>query len=72
MFIPWKFTCCIAESVKPVDEFDLYLSDGEVIVHSAVGGSELTNTAKSGKIKEKNYNRHCILLICLDIKRLHL
>ncbi|KAI5614116.1 citron Rho-interacting kinase-like isoform X10 [Silurus asotus] len=35
------------ESVKPVDEFDLYISDGEVIVHSAVGGSELTNTAKS-------------------------
>lgn len=42
-----------AESVKPVDEFDVYISDGEVIVHSAVGGSELTNTAKSGKIKEK-------------------
>ncbi|XP_058244604.1 citron Rho-interacting kinase isoform X4 [Hemibagrus wyckioides] len=35
------------ESVKPVDEFDLYISEGEVIVHSAVGGSELTNTAKS-------------------------
>ncbi|XP_062854955.1 citron Rho-interacting kinase isoform X2 [Trichomycterus rosablanca] len=35
------------ESVKPVDEFDLCVSDGEVIVHSAVGGSELTNTAKS-------------------------
>ncbi|TTP43317.1 Citron Rho-interacting kinase [Bagarius yarrelli] len=35
------------ESLKPVDEFELYISDGEVIVHSAVGGSELTNTAKS-------------------------
>ncbi|XP_027023180.1 citron Rho-interacting kinase isoform X2 [Tachysurus fulvidraco] len=35
------------ESLKPVDEFDLYISEGEVIVHSAVGGSELTNTAKS-------------------------
>lgn len=39
--------------MKPVDEFDLYKSDGEVIVHSAVGGSELINTAKSGKIKWK-------------------
>ncbi|KAG9270616.1 citron Rho-interacting kinase-like isoform X10 [Astyanax mexicanus] len=35
------------ESVKPVDELDLCLSDGEMIVHSAVGGSELTNTSKS-------------------------
>ncbi|XP_066500859.1 citron Rho-interacting kinase isoform X3 [Hoplias malabaricus] len=35
------------ESVKPVDVFDLCVPEGEVIVHSAVGGSELTNTAKS-------------------------
>ncbi|XP_072538066.1 citron Rho-interacting kinase isoform X2 [Salminus brasiliensis] len=35
------------ESVKPVDEFDLCVADGEVVVHSAVGGSELTNTTKS-------------------------
>ncbi|XP_017558301.1 citron Rho-interacting kinase isoform X1 [Pygocentrus nattereri] len=35
------------ESVKPVDEFDLYVTDGEVIIHSSVGGSELTNTTKS-------------------------
>ncbi|KAL7828509.1 hypothetical protein SRHO_G00321430 [Serrasalmus rhombeus] len=35
------------ESVKPVDEFDLCVTDGEVIIHSSVGGSELTNTTKS-------------------------
>ncbi|XP_035377990.1 citron Rho-interacting kinase isoform X1 [Electrophorus electricus] len=35
------------ESVKPVDEFDLCVADGEVIVHSAVGGSDLTNTTKA-------------------------
>uniref|UniRef100_A0A4W4FMH3 Citron rho-interacting serine/threonine kinase b n=1 Tax=Electrophorus electricus TaxID=8005 RepID=A0A4W4FMH3_ELEEL len=34
-------------SVKPVDEFDLCVADGEVIVHSAVGGSDLTNTTKA-------------------------
>nr|XP_033475582.1 citron Rho-interacting kinase [Epinephelus lanceolatus] len=35
------------DSVKPLEEFDLCLSDGEVIVHGAVGASELPNTAKS-------------------------
>ncbi|CAB1445299.1 unnamed protein product [Pleuronectes platessa] len=35
------------ESVKPLEEFDLCLSDGEVMVHGAVGASELPNTAKS-------------------------
>nr|XP_043882786.1 citron Rho-interacting kinase isoform X3 [Solea senegalensis] len=35
------------DSVKPVEEFDLCLSDGEVMVHGAVGASELPNTAKS-------------------------
>uniref|UniRef100_A0A8C1ZIP3 Citron rho-interacting serine/threonine kinase b n=1 Tax=Cyprinus carpio TaxID=7962 RepID=A0A8C1ZIP3_CYPCA len=35
------------ESVKPLDEFELCLSDGEVTVHSAVGASELPNTAKT-------------------------
>ncbi|TNN77629.1 Citron Rho-interacting kinase [Liparis tanakae] len=35
------------EAVKPLEEFDLCLSDGEVVVHGAVGSSELPNTAKS-------------------------
>uniref|UniRef100_A0A673J6C3 Citron Rho-interacting kinase-like n=1 Tax=Sinocyclocheilus rhinocerous TaxID=307959 RepID=A0A673J6C3_9TELE len=35
------------ESVKPLDEFELCLSDGDVTVHSAVGSSELPNTAKT-------------------------
>ncbi|XP_043103447.1 citron Rho-interacting kinase isoform X6 [Puntigrus tetrazona] len=35
------------ESVKPLDEFELCLSDGDVTVHSAVGASELPNTAKT-------------------------
>ncbi|XP_076859570.1 LOW QUALITY PROTEIN: citron Rho-interacting kinase [Brachyhypopomus gauderio] len=35
------------KSVKPVDEFDLCVADGEVIVHSAVGGADLTNTTKA-------------------------
>ncbi|KAJ8379503.1 hypothetical protein SKAU_G00002810 [Synaphobranchus kaupii] len=35
------------DSVKPQDEFELCLPDGEVTVHGAVGPSELTNTAKS-------------------------
>uniref|UniRef100_A0A8C7Z5B9 Citron rho-interacting serine/threonine kinase b n=1 Tax=Oryzias sinensis TaxID=183150 RepID=A0A8C7Z5B9_9TELE len=35
------------DSVKPLEEFDLCLSDGEVLVHGAVGASELPNTAKS-------------------------
>lgn len=37
------------DSVKPLEEFDLCLSDGEVMVHGAVGASELPNTAKSGR-----------------------
>ncbi|XP_076125913.1 citron Rho-interacting kinase [Alosa pseudoharengus] len=35
------------DSVKAVDEFELCISDGEVVVHGAVGASELPNTAKS-------------------------
>ncbi|CAJ1068307.1 citron Rho-interacting kinase isoform X14 [Xyrichtys novacula] len=35
------------DSVKPLEEFDLCLLDGEVLVHGAVGASELPNTAKS-------------------------
>ncbi|XP_064210250.1 citron rho-interacting kinase isoform X2 [Anguilla rostrata] len=35
------------DSVKPQEEFELCLPDGEVTVHGAVGASELTNTAKS-------------------------
>ncbi|XP_055775334.1 citron rho-interacting kinase-like isoform X4 [Salvelinus fontinalis] len=35
------------ESVKPLEEFELCLSDGDVMVHGAVGASELPNTAKS-------------------------
>ncbi|KAL0979531.1 hypothetical protein UPYG_G00186240 [Umbra pygmaea] len=35
------------DSVKPLEEFELSLSDGEVMVHGAVGASELPNTAKS-------------------------
>lgn len=34
--------------MKPLDEFELCLSDGDVTVHSAVGASELPNTAKTG------------------------
>lgn len=36
--------------MKPLEEFDLCLSDGEVVVHGAVGASELPNTAKSGTV----------------------
>uniref|UniRef100_A0A3Q0SHM4 Citron rho-interacting serine/threonine kinase n=1 Tax=Amphilophus citrinellus TaxID=61819 RepID=A0A3Q0SHM4_AMPCI len=32
---------------EPREEFELYLPDGEVTVHGAVGASELINTAKS-------------------------
>lgn len=39
-----------SDSVKPLEEFELCLSDGEVIVHGAVGASELPNTSKSGKL----------------------
>uniref|UniRef100_A0A671RXX0 Citron Rho-interacting kinase-like n=1 Tax=Sinocyclocheilus anshuiensis TaxID=1608454 RepID=A0A671RXX0_9TELE len=35
------------ESVKPLDEFELCLSDGDVTVHSAVGATEMPNTAKT-------------------------
>ncbi|XP_067458316.1 citron Rho-interacting kinase isoform X6 [Thunnus thynnus] len=35
------------DSVKPLEEFDLCLSDGEVEVYGAVGASELPNTSKS-------------------------
>lgn len=42
------YVCC-SDSVKPLEEFDLCLSDGEVVVHGAVGASELPNTAKSGR-----------------------
>lgn len=41
---------CFSDSVKPLEEFELCLSDGEVIVHGAVGASELPNTSKSGKL----------------------
>lgn len=39
---------CVVDSVKPQEEFELCLPDGEVTVHGAVGASELINTAKSG------------------------
>ncbi|KAM4583042.1 citron rho-interacting kinase [Fundulus diaphanus] len=35
------------DSLKPEEEFELCLPDGEVTVHGAVGASELINTAKS-------------------------
>ncbi|XP_026100047.1 citron Rho-interacting kinase-like [Carassius auratus] len=35
------------DSVKPLEEFELCLPDGDVTVHGAVGASELINTAKS-------------------------
>ncbi|XP_061762981.1 citron rho-interacting kinase isoform X1 [Nerophis ophidion] len=35
------------DAVKPLEEFDLCLTDGEVEVHGAVGATELPNTAKS-------------------------
>nr|XP_057925854.1 citron Rho-interacting kinase isoform X7 [Doryrhamphus excisus] len=35
------------DAVKPLEEFDLCLSEGEVEVHGAVGATELPNTAKS-------------------------
>lgn len=43
--------CAFSDSVKPLEEFDLCLSDGEVVVHGAVGASELPNTAKSGSVR---------------------
>ncbi|XP_036384432.1 citron Rho-interacting kinase-like [Megalops cyprinoides] len=35
------------DTVKPQEEFELCLPDGDVTVHGAVGASELINTAKS-------------------------
>nr|XP_055054217.1 citron rho-interacting kinase isoform X5 [Misgurnus anguillicaudatus] len=35
------------DAVKPQEEFELCLPDGDVTVHGAVGASELINTAKS-------------------------
>ncbi|XP_029947313.1 citron Rho-interacting kinase isoform X1 [Salarias fasciatus] len=35
------------DCIKPEEEFELCLPDGEVTVHGAVGASELINTAKS-------------------------
>uniref|UniRef100_A0A8D0HGM7 Citron Rho-interacting kinase n=1 Tax=Sphenodon punctatus TaxID=8508 RepID=A0A8D0HGM7_SPHPU len=32
---------------RPVEEFELCLSDGDVTIHGAVGATELTNTAKT-------------------------
>lgn len=40
--------CFSVDCVKPEEEFELCLPDGEVTVHGAVGASELINTAKSG------------------------
>ena len=37
------------DSMKPDDEFELCLPDGDVTVHGAVGASELINTANSGE-----------------------
>lgn len=48
--------CVFSDSVKPLEEFDLCLSDGEVIVHGAVGASELPNTSKSGKLSASSPN----------------
>lgn len=47
-FLMQLFCMCHSDSVKPLEEFDLCLSDGEVEVYGAVGASELPNTAKSG------------------------
>lgn len=49
---------CFSDSVKPLEEFDLCLSDGEVVVHGAVGASELPNTAKSGTLQYKECQNH--------------
>lgn len=38
----------VLDYIKPEEEFELCLPDGEVTVHGAVGASELINTAKSG------------------------
>jgi hypothetical protein len=40
----------LPDSLKPEEEFELCLPDGEVTIHGAVGASELINTAKSGTV----------------------
>lgn len=42
---------CVLDYIKPEEEFELCLPDGEVTVHGAVGASELINTAKSGTLQ---------------------
>lgn len=48
----WDYYCavCVLDYIKPEEEFELCLPDGEVTVHGAVGASELINTAKSGTL----------------------
>lgn len=36
-----------SDSVKPLEELELCVSDGEVMVHGAVGASELPGTSKA-------------------------
>lgn len=48
-FTTTSYGSVFLDSVKPLEEYDLCLSDGEVVVHGAVGASELPNTAKSGR-----------------------
>lgn len=36
-----------SDSVKPLEELELCVSDGEVLVHGAVGASELPGTSKA-------------------------
>ncbi|XP_028312927.1 citron Rho-interacting kinase isoform X4 [Gouania willdenowi] len=45
------------DSVKPLEEFDL--SEGEVLVHGAVGASELPNTTKSDVPYVLKLETHC-------------
>lgn len=47
-----EYNCavCVLDYIKPEEEFELCLPDGEVTVHGAVGSSELINTAKSGTL----------------------
>ncbi|XP_068166167.1 citron Rho-interacting kinase [Antennarius striatus] len=47
------------DSVKPLEEFDLCLSDGDVVVHGAVGASELPNTSKSDVPFVLKLESHC-------------
>uniref|UniRef100_A0A672KZU4 Citron rho-interacting serine/threonine kinase n=1 Tax=Sinocyclocheilus grahami TaxID=75366 RepID=A0A672KZU4_SINGR len=51
------------DSVKPLEEFELCLLDGEVTVHGAVGASELINTAKSGQNREKHYKQRWVAVL---------